>query len=313
MTAQFTDFARQAAADRVISDEEILQLRAAGWANGTITREEASAIFGLQRAIAMPTATWSDFFVEAIKEYVLNGTEPRGYANDEEAGWLIVEIERDGRVCSMTELELLVDITDKASNLPEALKNFVLREIEKAVLTGVGPTRDGGELSDTHVTKSECAIMRRTIFGQASDRPAAISRREAEMLFRLKDATLQAANAPEFMQLFVQGVGNYLTGFASENAQLSRERMVELEHFVADNKANIGGFMGQMAKSAPNAFGVVFGKKHDAPSRDELVAEASSVTMYEQEWLDKQIAANGKVDDYDLRLLEFIAEELGEA
>ncbi|GAA0266129.1 hypothetical protein GCM10009127_01950 [Alteraurantiacibacter aestuarii] len=313
MTAQFADFTRQAAVDGAISDDEILQLRAAGWANGTITREEASAIFSLQRAIADRTPVWSDFFVEAIKEYVLNGTEPRGYASDSEAGWLIVEIERDGHLCSMTELQLLVEITDKACNVPEALKYFVLREIERAVLTGVGPTRDGGELSNTHVTPSECTIMRRVIFGQASDRPAAVSQREAEMLFRLKDATLEAANAPEFMELFVQGVGNYLMGFASPSAQLSRERMVELESFVSRNKPNIGHFMGRMAQSAPNAFGVVFGQKGQLPGRDELVQEAASFSLYEQDWLDQQIAANGLSDHYDQALMAFIAEELGEA
>ena len=33
----------------------------------------------------------------------------------------------------------------------------------------------------------------------------------------------------------------------------------------------------------------------------------------EQDWLDAQIAESGEVDDYDQALLEFIAEETGEA
>jgi len=313
MTVQFADFSRQAAMDAIVSEAEIMELREAGWADGLITRAEAEAIFALQHAITNPTHAWSDFFVEAIRQYVLNGTEPRGYASEAEADWLIAEIERDGRVCSMTELELLVEITETARNLPQTLQDFVLHEIEKAVQTGTGPTRDGGELSDTHVTSSECAIIRRTIFGQASERPAAVSRREAEMLFRLKDATLGDANAPEFERLFVQGVGNYLLGFASANAQLGRDRMLELESFVADNKASVGGFMTQMARSAPNAFGIIFGHKQDRPNRSAQVQEATRVTIYEQEWLDLHIGANGEVDAYDRVLIAFIAEETGEA
>ncbi len=168
----------------------------------------------------------------------------------------------------MTELELLTRVIEKARNVPDSLKDFVLEVIELAALTGTGPTRDGGELSDTHITEAECKLIRRVIFGSGGDRPAAVSRREAEMLFRIKDASEHAANAPEFQRLFVQGVGNYLMGFASDTAQLSRERMLELEAFVADNSVNIGRFMGAMATTAPNAFGQVFGQRKPAESRE---------------------------------------------
>ncbi len=314
MTVHFADFARQAASDRAVSDEEIAQLRATGWADGRIRREEAEAIFSLQHAIENPSEKWSDFFVEALRNFVLNGTEPHGYASDEEAEWLIAMVERDGKVCSMTEFELLVQVIEKGTNVPERLKSYVLEVLEEEVLNGTGPTRCGGSLSDSHVSAAEARILRRVIFGQASDRPAAVSRREAEMLFRLKDATLEDSNVPEFKRLFVQGVGNYLMGFASQSAHLDRARMLELEAFVADNKANVGRFMGQMVKSAPNAFGVVFGKKGaPCPSREERVAEAAEFTAYEQDWLDQMIAANGETDEYDEALMAFIAEETGEA
>lgn len=314
MSYHFADIARQAAADRAITASEILELRRAGWADGQMSREEAEAIFSAQHAIENPSSEWSDFFVEAIREFVLNGSAPRGFASDEEAHWLVEQVKKDGKVCSMTELELLTRIIEKAQNVPEELKSYVLGVLEGAVLTGVGPTRDGGELSDTHVTEAECKLIRRVIFGSASDRPAAVGRREAEMLYRIKDATLHSANVPEFERLFVQGVGNFLMGFAGEHAQIGRDRMLELEAFVADNSVSVGSFMGRMAKSAPNAFGMVFGRRTpDAPSREEQVTAARQVTGYEQGWLDQQVAANGVVDAYDQALLEFIAEETGEA
>lgn len=314
MTAQFADFTRQAAADGVISDEEILGLRRSGWADGRITRVEAEAIFALQHAISAPSTNWSDFFVQALCNFVLNGTDPRGYASEEEAQWLIAMVEADGKVCSMTEFELLVQIIEKGTNVPAALKTYVLDVAEREVLEGTGPTRCGGELSDTHVSEAEAAIMRRVIFGSASERPAAVSRKEAEMLFRLKDATLESANAPEFKRLFVQGVANYLMGFASQSAHVDRARMLELEGFVAHNKASVGTFMGRMAKAAPNAFGTIFGKRADPlASREQQVAEAAEFTVCEQEWLDAQMGANGQIDSYDQALLEFIAEETGEA
>ncbi len=313
MSFEFAEIARHAAADRSITSEEVLALRGAGWADGRMSHEEAEIVFATQHAIEKPSREWSNFFVEAIQNYVLNGSDPRGFASAEEANWLIGQVEADGKICSMTELELLTRIIERAQNVPETLKTFVLGVLEREVSEGVGPTRCGGELSDTHVSTAECRIMRRIIFGQASDRPAAVSRREAEVLFQIKNAVAGNDNAPEFERLFVQGVGNYLMGFAHSSGQISRERMLELEAFVADNKASIGRFMGNMAKNAPNAFGVVFGRKDEGSSRAEQAAAEAKVTGIEQAWLDQQIAANGEVDVYDKALLEFIAEETGVA
>lgn len=313
MSFEFAEIARHAAADRTISSEEVMALRREGWADGRMSREEAEMIFATQHAIDDPSREWSDFFVEAIRNYVLNGTDPRGFASAEEAAWLIARVEANGKVCSMTELELLTTIIERAQNVPETLKSYVLGVMEREVLEGTGPTRCGGELSDNHVSAAECRILRRVIFGQASDRPAAVSRREAEVMFRIKDTVAGNDNAPEFKQLFVQVVGNYLMGFAHAKGQISRERMLELEAFVADNKANMGRFMGRMAKNASNAFGVVFGKKEKSPSREEQVAAEAVVTGVEQDWLDAQIARSGEVDEYDQALLEFVAEETGEA
>ncbi|VVT02954.1 hypothetical protein [Erythrobacter sp. EC-HK427] len=309
MSIHFADIARHAAQDGAVSPEEILAMRQAGWANGKMTRAEAEAVFAAQNAAGEHSKEWSDFFVEAIQHYVLEGSEPRGHAGEDEARWLVDQVQRDGKVCSMTELEVLTRIIEKAQNVPESLKAFVLRVLEDEVMTGTGPTRCGGELSDTHVSEAECTLIRRVIFGAGGDRPAGVSRAEAEMLFRIKDATEHAANAPEFKRLFVQGVGNYLMGFASSSAQLTRERQLELDAFVADNTASVGRFMGEMAVATPNIFGMVFGRKPAAPSREERVAAEAELTGGEQDWLDAQIAVNGKVDAYDQALLKFLAEE----
>ncbi|MFC3098425.1 hypothetical protein [Alteraurantiacibacter palmitatis] len=314
MTMHFADLARTAASDGTIGDAEVQALRAAGWADGRICRAEAEAILAANAASTDPSPMWSDFVVEALRNFVLNGTQPRGYASEEEAAWLIGMVSADGRVCSLTELELLVHIIECGLGVPQSLKDYVLGVVEAEVLSGTGPLRSGGELSATHVTAGEAQLIRRVIFGSASDRPAAVSRSEAEMLFRLKDATLHQANAPEFERLFVQGVGNYLLAYASTSAHVSRERMLELEAFVADNRPRMGRFLGAMARSAPNAFGVVFGRKTDPlPSRAAQVAEAAEFTAVERDWLDAMMAANGEVDAYDQALLAFLAEETGQA
>lgn len=309
MSMHFRDLAEQAAADGAISSEEILALRRAGWSDGAIQPDEADAIFAINDQLAEPTVEWTDFFVEALSEFVVNGSEPRGYVGDTQADWLIERIDHDGKLQSLTELELLAKVLDKATNTPERLKSYALAQIEQAVLTGEGPTRGGGSLDAGCISDAEARLLRRIVFAQAGDRPAAVSRGEAELLFRLKDATLGADNAPEWKRLFVQGIGNYLQGFSGYEP-LSSQRAAELEHFMNDTAVNIGGFFARMAGSAVRGEGAkAFGRKGLERDVEAEAAQAHEVTGDENLWLQGRIDADGQLDDYEQALLDFLAED----
>lgn len=312
MTLHFRALAEQAAKDCAISAQEILELRRAAWPDGRIDPEEAEAIFLLNDKIAEPTPEWSDFFVEALVEFVVNGTEPRAHVSPDNARWLIERVSHDGKVESLTELELLVRVLEKALSAPDDLRMFVLEQIEREVLTGNGPTRCGGTLNPGNVTEAECALIRRTIFASGGDRPAGVSQREAEMLFRVKDATLGADNAPTWERLFVQGVGSYLQGWNGTKG-ISRERAGELESFMNDRSSHIGKFFGRMARVNGTGFAqafreVGFGRKQ--PGRD-IAGEAArdhAVTDAENLWLQARIDNDGQVDALEQALLKFLAE-----
>ncbi len=315
MSMHFREIAEKAAADGVISAGEILALRKAGWANGQITPEEAEAIFQANNAVADPSAEWADFFVEAIQVFIVNTLEPAGYVTQEQADWLIAKVDHNGNVDSMTELEMLVRVFETATSVPDSLREYALAQVERAVLTGEGPTRCGGTLETGNVTLAEANLMRRIVFSTGSERPAAVSRKEADMLFRLKDATLGADNAPEWQRLFVQGVGNYLMGFVRHTA-LSRERAGELNAFMNDTNASVGGFFARVGKSAVKgnffeAIGDIVKKAPSGPDTSELAAIERAVTTSEQMWLEDRLDGNGQIDAYDQALLDFLNEESG--
>lgn len=312
MTTHFTEIAQRAAADGKVTAEEVLALRRQGWGDGIMTREEAEAIFAVNNVLEARNEEWCDFMVEAVGEFVLNGTEPRHQCDDAEAQWLIDQIDHDGVCESYVELEVLVRVIERAQNTPVRLKDYVIAQVEKEVLTGKGPTRNGGELSDTHITSAEAQILRRVVFAPGSHGPAAVSRHEAEMLFRLKDETVAEANAPEWDDLFLDGVANFLRGFTFANAQLDHARRKELEGFIADSSVNVGRFIGKMVNEVPQArnhFGKVFGKKEVKPGFEEQAAAGQEFTDYEQEWLDKMIEGDGEIDDLERRLIARIIEE----
>lgn len=310
MTINFPELARQAAADGAITPEEVLALRRAAWPDGRIDQTEAEAILAINEVVSAKSPEWIDFLVEAVGDYVLNGTEPKGYVADATADWLIAKLDRDGRLDSEAELELLVRVLEKALGTPDRLKDYALAQIECAVLSGEGPTRDGGHLSAGSITEAECKLLRRVIFASGGDRPAAVSQREAEMLFRLKDASLGADNAPEWQRLFVQGVGNYLQGWTGGHA-ITRERAAELESFMNQTSGGLGGFFSRMSRvGAGDLRAAARDLLGGAPARghaDEADAEAA-LTTPEQSWLDAEIAADGQIDPLEEALLAFLAE-----
>lgn len=312
MSHHFRQIAEQAVADGVISADEVLALRRVAWPDGAISPDEAEAILVINARVAAHSPEWTDFVVEAVGEFVVNGCEPRGYVDTETADWLIARIDHDGRLDSMTEMELVVRVLEKALNCPEALKAYVLVQIERAVVFGSGPTRDGGSLSAGSIGETECKLLRRLIFAAGGSGPAQVTRPEAEMLFRIKDATLDGDNALEWERLFVQGVGNFLQGWKRPE-QLSRERAGQLESFMDHRTSHVGGFMARMARVNGSGFAsamreIGFGRKG---TRTHSVAEARgdfAVTEGEQLWLEAQIDGDDQLDPLEKALLRFLQQ-----
>lgn len=312
MSMHFDALAARAVADGAISAEDILALRREGWSDGRIEPDEAEAIFLANDAIRETSPEWADFFVEALSEYALSNGSPRGYISQTMADTLVARISRDGQVDSMAELELIVRLLEKAVDVPTSLKDFALRQIESTVLTGSGPTRRGA-LTEDGINAVEAGLLRRMIFAAGGDRPAAVSRAEAAMLFRLKDATLDRANAPEWKTLFVQGVANFL--FASAHEQMPADRAAELERFMAVKGSGQGGVTGILGKMAQSNIGeslaTVRQGQMGSPDHFGEMVDAARLDQAESDWLFDKLTRTPDTDEYEKALVAFIVEETG--
>ena len=313
MTMQFSDIATTAAADGKIALEEIQILRELGWADGRMNPDEAEALFVANDALVETNRDWCDFFVEALSNFIVHTVEPRGYVDQEMADELTFRIDRDGRVDSLAELELLVRVLEIASSVPASLRSYALQQIEAAIEQGEGPTRHG-ELAGAGINATEAALLRRMLFAAGSQGATSISQAEAELLFRLKDAALHEPNAPEWQALFVQGVANYLLGFAGPEA-LSSERAAELQAFMQAEGAGIGGFLSRMANSdVEDAFGSLLGDAEPDHFDWETEAEVGAeLTTVETDWLRDRLDADEELDDYEKALIAFLDAETGES
>jgi hypothetical protein len=281
------------------------------WPDGAVSDAEAEVVFDLNRLARDPGPEWADFFIEAMTDHVVNSAAPRGYVDEAGAAWLIEQIDRDGAPISPLELELVVKVLESALDAPASLKAYALRQIEASVLNGEGPTR-GRPVRPGTIDEAEVGLLRRIIFAAGGDGALVVSQDEAETLWRLKDESLGADNAPGWKTLFVQAVGNHLMAYSSYRP-LDRGEAARLEAFVEDRRGGVLGFFGRMRPASPaEAARSLLGGARSAAGHDEAVGAARAITPLESAWLKQRLDADGARDPLEEALLAFIAEESGQ-
>lgn len=198
MTIGFTELARSAAAAGEITPQTLIALRQMGWSDGTIGRLEAESLLMLNRALDRPSGDWVDFFVDALCEFVLDAGEPAETCDECEVHWLIGMIETGGSPITMAELELLVRLVERAGDAPDSLRLYALKQIQLAVLDGIGPTRLGKSDDPCHITGAECRIVRRILLGSGNGATVAPSPQICNVLDQIDRATDPQADSPEW-------------------------------------------------------------------------------------------------------------------
>lgn len=312
MPVTMPDALERIAAKHRITEEDVLTVRRLVYPDGHIGPEEAEWLFRLNEASHDQTRAWHDLFVEALTDYVVNQAEPSGYVSEANAHWLITRIDHDGKVETASELELLVNVLDKARSSPVGLVRYALEQVKQGVLTGKGPTRSGVELEPGRIGAAEVELLRRILYAYGGDGRIAISRAEAEMLFDINDAVGEADNHPSWSDLFVKAVANSLMA-ASGYEVPTRQEALRLEAWRDDDTVSAVDFFGRALAGglrsilASYSRDVAWDERLKARSRD--IVESERVSEAEAHWLAERITRSGHLHDNERQLLAFIARE----
>jgi hypothetical protein len=300
-----------------INAGDVLRLRDEVWADEQLAQPVVEALFDLNDRCRDVVPEWHDFLYECVDHFLLHQTPPFGFLDEKGAAWLRMRVGRTGRIKSWFEMEMLVCLLEHSENAPDWLKVWALAQVEETVISGTGPTRTGQEPSPNRVDEAEVDLIRRLIFAEGGEGATIVGTAEADLLFRIKDKTLGSDNAPGWMTLFVQGVGNHLMAH-SDYRPVTADEAARLNGFMEDHTPNLFGFLrrtlpGPMLGKGTvvEAFKAIF---EDAPQHfgDEAdIAESRTLTADEAAWLKQAIAADGQTDDYEKALLTFIIEETG--
>lgn len=298
-----------------IKDADVLKVRRNYYDDGSITVEEADAILALNDACPVQDPAWADCFVETITDYVVEQAKPEGYLTTENCDWLIARIAKDGRVETKTELELLVNVLDKARWAPQSLIRFALDQVKFAVVEGSGPLRSGRKLSPGRVCEADVDILRRMLYSFGGDGNIAVTQPEAEVLFDINDATAGADNHPAWTDLFVKAIANSVmaaSGYAcppreealAREAWLDRRGDLSLSNMIAGMASGVKGLFAGYHMQTDEEQAI-----HRLTLQKIGIVTHEVITPAEAEWLAGRIGRDGTLTPNEHALIGFIKAE----
>ncbi len=296
-------------ASKRITAADVQALRAVLYRDGTIDGTEVEQLFRWNEIAAAQDPSWHALFIEALSEYLVDRTQPRGYIDPAKADWLIARISVDGVVNSTTELELLVRVLEKATASPERLCAFALEQVKRAVVEGQGPLAGGGRLEPGRVGPDEVELLRRILYAFGGEGNVAITRAEAEILFDINDATAHADNDPAWAELFVRAIASF-TLAASGYVPPSRQEALRREAWLDEASGGVvdvlsrmvaGGLRGALQASRQSEGESAWAERNAHFEAETAAAE--SVTASEAEWLAARIGRDGSLHANEKALL----------
>ena len=313
---------RQIQASGRIEASHALQLRRMIYASGPITRQAAETLFRLDRACSNQDPAFAALFVEALTDYFVWQTEPKGYVNAEGAAFLLEQISSDGHVSRKTELELVLNIVHWARHAPEEVVTLVLNAVRESVLLS-RETPLGANRPRPSIGAGDVAILRKALHAPAGDGSLLVTRREAELLFALNEATEAGSNDPEWTDFFVRAIANHLMNPSDAPVTPTRDEAQRRERWL-NERGSIGQLLSCVGKALARGDIPVssvfeeldpFGAK---TARNEAETEVRATKLRlareridaaEAEWLSERILRDGTIDEVERALLVFLKEE----
>jgi hypothetical protein len=300
-----------------INEADVAQFRRVVFEDGIVSPDEAECLFKLNDAIGSKDPQWPDFFVEALTDYLVFQERPHGYLTSANAAWLIERISTDGLVETKTELELLVNVLEKARWSPVSLVTFALEQVKTAVISGNGPLRKGMTVEAGVITDGEVDLLRRMLYGFGGDGSVAVTRNEADILFDIDEAVADATPNPVWTDLFVKAVANVIMS-SSGYAVPTREEALRQEAALQspEQQTSVLAFLLSMVQSNLSTIQDAY---HDQTSEERALARLEhqrieiitneTITEAEAGWLAGRLGRDGRLSPSEIALVSYLKRQ----
>ncbi len=294
-----------------ITSNVVEYLREEFISEGIVNEVTADLLLDLHHCIFFADVSWHNLLVETLSDYVVYDLMPDGYVTVDNAEWLIENISYNGRIDTIAELEILVNVLEKATWSPELLVEFALRQVYNAVCYTSGALREGTSIGHGMLLDTEVQLLRRILTAFGGDSNVAITRREAEILLDINDAAVHVQNHVGWSELFIKSIANHV--MAGSDFQVPTRAEALCKEIWLHESLGVVGFMQQMVSYGFEALS----QSYHEPTDEELELEklerekralivGEAMTREEVSWLVERIGVNGLLNDNERALVQFL-------
>ena len=299
-----------------IRDIDVLRLRTVIHSDGIVSDEEAEALLQINSVCSAQDPRWSELFIEGITDYLVNQAEPEGYVTTEGAQWLLAQIAPAGAITRKNELDLIINVLDKARGSPVSLTCFALGEIRRAVVDGVGPLRCGDVPDKGWISDEEVEQVRRILYAFGSEGGVAVTRPEADVLFDINDAIVNPQACPLWTDLFVKAVANVVMAVSGQ-AVPPREEALRSDAWL-NERGNLSprSLLSAMVTSSLDSIWSVY--RDQSPEERALarleqqrieIITNEVITQAEAGWLSERLSRDGRLGPSEAALISYLNRE----
>ncbi len=98
-----------------VSRTDVTSLNRHLCAEGSLDRDDAEALFDLERAALSRCEAWTTFFIAVVTDHVIWSSRPTGRLDEAQAAWLIDRVDETRTPASFA---ILVNVLDEAQQVP---------------------------------------------------------------------------------------------------------------------------------------------------------------------------------------------------
>ena len=293
-----------------ITSENVAYLRAEVHDDGLVDLVEAEILFKLGAKCEIEDEEWVAFYVDALTDFYVWQSEPQGYLDEEHADHLVNHVLHRRRITSDLELELLLNVVHWAGFCPQKLVNLVLGAVWDSVTDPVNAAYGQHRLPNV-IDSVDVEILRKAVYAPSTDGGFIVSAEEAEMLFKLNNATIDSANDPGWREFFTMAVATFLMfpdATSAEPAAETGRRQTWLNE--RRGVASLLKAVGNDSKGA-GAFGsgeeLELERRKEAENRARNAGE--NIEAEQARWLCRQIERDDVLHRNEIALLNFIHQK----
>lgn len=303
--------------------DDVANLRRALFDDGIIEADEADLVFRLNDECSERDEGWNQLYIDALTDYFVWGSTPRGYVNEGQARELLYRIVRNNRIDGDTELELLGNILHWAKYVPPELAEFALSAVRESILDPDSAAYGRGRRRGV-VDPVDIELIKRAIYAPATLGSITVTRREADMIFDINEATSHDENHPSWDRLFVHAIANYLMFPRPAPVPEPPEEVLRRERWLKE-RDGVGGFLKKVGNEAAQtmrggglewdaAMKGLFGSsiRERDPVEEAaaagVAAEREAIDGEEAKWLIERIGQDGELEKNEVALLKFIMD-----